>query len=131
MKAVDTNILLRFVLRDDEEQFQKALAFFSQCSEREPGFVTAIVLMEFVWTLRAGYKFSHEEISSRLNALINSKEILIEHVGEARKANELYAKREAEGFADAFSGLIALKYDCEKTVTLDRKAARLEFYEEL
>jgi len=46
MRAIDTNILIRFVTRDDEGQFQTAAKFFSECSEESPGFVTSIVLVE-------------------------------------------------------------------------------------
>jgi len=56
---------------------------------------------------------------------------VIEHSDEAQKANELYLVGDAEGFADAYLGLVALKYGCSETVTFDKKAARLEFYEEL
>lgn len=131
MKAIDANLLLRAATRDDEEQLQKVLAFLSQFSLENPAFVTSVVLVEFVWTLRAVYKYSREEISKSLTALINSQEITIEHSDEAQKANELYLTKEAEGFADAYAGLIALKHDCSTTVTFDRNAARLEFYEEL
>ena len=131
MRAADTNVLIRFVTRDDEDQFQTASRFFSECSEKKPGFITSTVLVEFVWTLKATYRYSREQISSKLNDLINSREVVVEHSDEAQRANELYRDGEAEGFADAYAGLVALKYGCSDTVTFDRKAARLEFYQEL
>jgi len=131
MRAVDTNVLVRFATHDDEEQFQKAQDFFAQCSSEKLAFVTSVVLVEFVWTLRATYKYSREAISKTLTTLLKSKEIVIEHTDEAQRANELYLEGEAEGFADAYSGLIALKLGCSDTITFDKKATRLDFYEEL
>ena len=131
MKAVDTNVLLRFFIRDDEEQFQKAARFFSECSNEKPAFITSVVLVEFTWTLRTGYKYRREDIAGILTQMLRSGELRIEHFDEVQKATELYQSGEAEGFADAYAGLIALKESCEETVTFDRKAAQLEFYSEI
>jgi predicted nucleic-acid-binding protein len=129
MNAIDTNILIRFVTRDDEKQFKKASRFFrEECSVESPGFITAVVLVEMVWTLRTGYNYEREEISAVVHNLLKSREIRIEHVDEAQLAVELYHSGEAEGFADAYAGLIALKMNCKESVTFDKKASRLSFY---
>ena len=52
MIAVDTNVLLRFVVRDDVVQFKRASRFFDQRTAEDPAFISLIVLAEFVWALR-------------------------------------------------------------------------------
>ncbi|MGJ8697974.1 MAG: PIN domain-containing protein [Verrucomicrobiaceae bacterium] len=132
MKGLDTNVLLRFVTRDDEDQFQRASVYLqSACSSEEPGYITSVVLVELVWSLRSTYKYPREDVCRVLLGILRSRELRVQYADEAHKAAELYLNGEAEGFADAYSGLIALKEGCEETATFDRKAARLDFYEEI
>lgn len=132
MRAVDTNVLLRFFTRDDEKQFSLAYRFLTEkCTVENQAYITSIVLVEIVWSLERSYKYDRKKISAALTLLFNSREILIEHQDEAQKANELYLEKTAQGFTDAYTGLIALKHGCSDVVTFDRKATRMDFYQPL
>ena len=52
MIAVDTNILLRYVVRDDPEQLEKAANFFRERTTEDPAYVSLIVVAEMIWVLR-------------------------------------------------------------------------------
>jgi predicted nucleic-acid-binding protein len=55
VKGIDTNILIRYFVRDDPAQFRAAAKFVeSDCSEEEPGVVNHVVLAELVWVLERG-----------------------------------------------------------------------------
>jgi len=128
MRGIDTNILLRFLTRDDEEQAQRAADILTEeCSETEPGFLTNIVLVELVWTLSRVFDYSRPQIVSALEALINSKELRFESPDETRAAIENYAEGKA-GFADYLIGAVALANGCEDTLTFDKKAAKLSLF---
>jgi predicted nucleic-acid-binding protein len=65
VKAVDTNVVVRFLTRDDPVQTDLAVAAL-----REPVFVTAGVLMETEWVLRSYYRWSRPRINSALRELL-------------------------------------------------------------
>lgn len=80
MIALDTNILVRFFVRDDEAQAMKARALINASRV----LVLATVLMETEWVLRSRYGFSRERISAAfadlcgLNSVILDQPLLIE-----------------------------------------------------
>ena len=58
MVAIDTNVIIRFLTRDDETQFQKAYALFKE----HDIFIPDSVILETEWVLRYSYNFSNEDI---------------------------------------------------------------------
>lgn len=123
MKAVDTNVLARFVLRDDAEQALKATRFFAEeCSASDPGFVNRIVLCELVWVFERLYKLERAQIHAFLIELLHSRSLLIEDHEAALLAAAAYEN--GSGFADIFLAETNRKSGNEYTVTFDRKAAR-------
>jgi predicted nucleic-acid-binding protein len=66
MIGLDTNILVRYLTRDDEQQWQQAVTVIQQ---GQPCFITNIVLCELVWVLRGvNYGFRKDEIISVLSS---------------------------------------------------------------
>jgi predicted nucleic-acid-binding protein len=123
MKGIDTNILVRYLVRDDPAQFRAASRFIeSDCSEEEPGFVNHVVLAELVWVLERGYKYARPAILTALGALLLTGQLSIEHPEDARAA--LIEYRNGADFADSLIAAVNLRVGCEYTATLDRKAAR-------
>lgn len=63
MIALDTNVLVRYVVEDDAAQTAAAVAMIERAVERdEPLFVPQIVLCELVWVLSHAYRFNREEV---------------------------------------------------------------------
>jgi len=63
MIALDTNVLIRFLVRDDEEQFERAERLIRRAARAgEPVFISLLVLLETEWVLRSRYKLSKAEI---------------------------------------------------------------------
>ena len=128
MRGIDTNILIRFLTRDDEKQAQRAAQIIQEeCTEESPGFLTNIVLVELVWTLSRIYGYSRPQIVMALQALLNSRELTFESPDEIRAALEHYEEGQA-GFADYLLGAVAKAHGCRDTLTFDKKAARLGFF---
>lgn len=82
MIAVDTNILVRLVVADDEEQVQRALAL----AEREAFYVSFTVLIETEWVLRSRYGYSRAAIVSAFTALPQLVRLRFEDDADARWA---------------------------------------------
>lgn len=78
MRAVDTNVPLRFVLRDDEPQFAAAAAFFSARTAEDPAFVSLIVLNELIWALRQRYGFDRAKTRNLIETLLETAELVFE-----------------------------------------------------
>ena len=76
MIAIDTNVLLRYLLKDDESQFKKAKAIINGM---EKILVTDIVLTETVWVLKGKrYSLSKDKISDVIHALFAEPNIIFE-----------------------------------------------------
>lgn len=123
MKAVDSNVLLRYILGDDEEQVRRAVRFLThECSTEAPCFVNRIVLTEIVWVLERVYRYPRERVANAVEQLLNSYQLEIEDRDEASTALQDY--RDGADFADMFMARLNLRCGCDYTVTFDRKAAQ-------
>jgi predicted nucleic-acid-binding protein len=71
MIALDTNVLVRFLVADDAEQHRQVVAFIERALARESVLlVPSIVLVETVWVLRRSYRLSRSEIAAVLHRLL-------------------------------------------------------------
>ncbi len=121
MKALDTNILLRFVVRDDENQFAKARDFLNSRSADDPAFISLIVLVEFVWTLRQRYGRSRSEILSLVTTLLETRELAFEDEDEL---STIIADADRGELADHLISYCARRAGCSATVTFDQGATK-------
>lgn len=121
MKAIDTNVLLRFVVRDDEMQFAKARDFLGARTADDPAFVSLIVLVEFVWTLRQRYGRNRSDTRALVTALLESRELMFEDESEI---SSIVSDATEGDLADHFISYCARRAGCASTVTFDSKAAK-------
>ena len=104
MIGIDTNILLR-LFETDEHPVQTTAARRA-VQEHAPVFLSAIVLVEFVWTLRRVFNLGRANIYSRLATIIDAPEFAVAFPQETRRAAELFETGPAD-FSDYLAGLIA------------------------
>lgn len=122
MIAVDTNVLLRFVLRDDEVQFEKAARFFRSRTSDDPAFVSLIVLAELVWALRQRYGYSRAEAHALVATLLETAEVFFE---DEAVLSRIVAEAGRGELADHLIAHCASRAGCDATVTFDRKARHI------
>lgn len=73
-KIVDANVVLRFFLRDDEEQFGKAKDFLQRLEiGRDEALLTEIVFAEIVWVLSKVYGIPRNDIANKFSQVISYK----------------------------------------------------------
>jgi predicted nucleic-acid-binding protein len=113
--AVDTNIIVRYLTRDDAEQFAKASALISG----EDVYVCTTVLLETEWVLRRGYRFSRERVIAALGAFAGLPRVTVEDPASTAKA--LDWTRRGMDFADALQ--LAKSRGCKAFVTVDQRLA--------
>lgn len=121
MKAVDTNLLLRYIVRDDLRQFEKAAVFLNERTPEDPAFVGLIVVAEAAWALRQRYRYSREDVLSLMTALVEAKELVFE---EEAYLSMLLAGNPRGDIADHLIAFCAARAGCSHTVTFDKRAAK-------
>ena len=98
---LDTNVILRYLLKDHEEFFEKAKKIFDEIlSGRMTAQVLQAVLAEVVYVLEKLYRVEREEITEVLSQLLRIKRVHIKDKEIVLKALELYNKKKID-FVDA------------------------------
>jgi len=122
MIAIDTNILLRFLIDDDPAQNAKARTFMAERTGDDPAYVSAIVLAETMWVLRRQLNYPLSQIFETIRSLLTAAELTIEHADEL---GVLLAAQNAPvaDIADYLVAWAGFDAGCQKTMTFDRKAA--------
>src|SRR5207244_5862116 len=115
--AVDTNIIVRYLTRDDAEQFAKASALIGG----EDVHVRTTVLLETEWVLRRGYRFRRDRILAALTALEGLPRVTLEAPVVAARA--LDWMRSGMDFADALH--LAKTEGYEGFVSFDQRFAAI------
>ena len=129
MIGIDTNVMLRLLVRDDDSQVRAAERFIAaHCSPDDPGFVSLVVVVETAWALRRLYQYDRTQIATALESLLNVAELEIESAAEVRSAVADFATS-AAGLVDCLVARTNGAAGCEYTVTFDRKAAKLKGFE--
>lgn len=124
MIALDTNVLVRFLVQDDVDQAKIAGEIIDQLTDAAPGFIGREVVVELVWVLERAYGYERTDIATALDGLLSARELLLEDADDIGPALELY-RNEGFGFADLMIAAAARRVGAVELVTFDRKAARL------
>jgi predicted nucleic-acid-binding protein len=112
MLAIDTNIVVRYLARDDPDQSARARALI----DAEQVFVATTVLLETEWVLRSAYRFTGERLVAALRAFAGLPGVTLEDPALVAKALD-WTER-GMNFADALH--LAKSGGCEAFVTFDR-----------
>lgn len=125
MIGLDTNILVRYLTQDDPVQSAKAAEIIERhLNERNPGYLSVVVLAETVWVLDRAYGFDAATIAAAIQRILQIDDLEVESEQEVFTA--MIALNEGEGeFADALIAALCATAGCSYTLTFDRKAARL------
>ena len=124
MIALDTNVLVRFLVQDNVDQATIAGKIIDQLTDAAPGFIGREVVVELVWVLERAYGYERTDIATAFDGLLSARELLLEDADDIGPALELY-RNEGFGFADLMIAAAARRVGAVELVTFDRKAARL------
>jgi predicted nucleic-acid-binding protein len=123
MIAVDTNILVRYFAEDDPAQTDLAQQFLeNQLSTAEPGFVCLVTLIELLWVLNDKYKIGRAMQNEIVHQLLDAPNLVIERDELVRSAMALGPG----DIADHVVHFVGIANHCSKTMTFDKKFARLD-----
>lgn len=129
MIALDTNVLIRHMVRDDLKQADVASRLIeATCTPEEPGIITLIVLCEMVWVLDQGYGYGRDAITKVLQGMLSADDLQVERSDLAWQALNRYETGKA-GFADYLIGLCGKDEGARVTYTFDKRASESELFE--
>jgi predicted nucleic-acid-binding protein len=120
MRAVDTNLVVRLVIRDDPRQAAAAEAFIARGS-----WISHVVLAEVVWVLDSVYGLKAQEIALAVAMLMEHEHLTIQDADVVQTALEEFRARPAVGFTDCLVLAIAAKAGHLPLGTFDRQLGKI------
>lgn len=119
MIALDTNVLVRFLVEDDPSQTEKARGVLQRAIDSNSScFISDIVMCEVVWVLESSYRFRRTEISQVLGRLLRSTHLVFSSREQLARSLEAYLTGRG-GFADYLIREHARASGCEVVTTFD------------
>lgn len=121
MRAVDTNVLVRLITRDDPKQVSGAEAFVAAGA-----WAGHVVLAETTWVLSAVYGLRPAAIAAAVEMLLNHDHMTIQDADVVAAALARYRAAPGTSFSDCLVLEIARKAGHQPLGTFDRDLARLD-----
>ncbi len=126
MHAVDTNVLVRLVTRDDTKQVAAAERFVERGA-----WVSHLVLAEATWVLTSVYERDPDQVATALDMLLNHQHLTLQDPDAVAAALEHFRRRPALVFSDCLVLEVARKAGHLPLGTFDRNLAKLDGAERL
>jgi predicted nucleic-acid-binding protein len=121
MRAVDTNVLVRLLARDDPRQLAAAEVFV-----QAGAWISHLVLMETVWVLDSVYNVSPEQITNGVEILLDHKDLMVQDADVVKAAIAHFRKHPRLGFSDCLILEVARAAGHLPLGTFDRGLGKLQ-----
>ncbi len=120
MIALDTNVLVRYLVEDDAEQSARAARLIEGAADQgEMLFIAHIVVCEVVWVLQVAYRIGKPEVIATLKNLVRASHLELEDVELVRKALADFEGGKGD-FADYLIRVRSVARGCERVATFDK-----------
>lgn len=125
MPALDTNVLVRYLVQDDTAQLNAAKRLISRClAEGLSLFIPVTVVLEVEWVLRSSFGFAKDDVLQVLSGLFSAAELTFESERALEVALQLYREGPAD-FADCLHIALATQAGEQPLWTFDKAAAKV------
>lgn len=125
MIGLDTNVLIRYVVEDDDAQTIAAERVVEALTNDEPGFVSLVALAEVARVLKNVYRLPQDEILPIVDGMLSAEGLRLQQADVVKRAVRA-ARATSVDFSDALISTIGAAAGCDTTVTFDRAAAELD-----
>ncbi|MGQ0532258.1 MAG: PIN domain-containing protein [Caulobacteraceae bacterium] len=126
VRAIDTNVLVRVIARDDRRQTDAAVRAIANGA-----WVSNVVLAEATWVLKTYFGRSRDEIADIVEVLLNHDTIVLQDTDAAKEALTAFRTQKGVSFSDCLILEIARKAQHTPLCTFDRDLSKLEGVEQL
>jgi predicted nucleic-acid-binding protein len=121
MRAVDTNVLVRLITRDDPRQSAIAESYVEKGA-----WVSVLVLAEATWVLATVYELTSKDLAQAIEMLLNHRDLVLQDAETVGEALELFRAKPLLGFSDCLILQLARKAGHLPLGTFDRNLAKVE-----
>ena len=121
MRAIDTNVLVRLVTRDDFRQVSAAESFIENGA-----WVSVLALAEATWVLASVYELRSKDLAMAIEMLLNHQDLAIQDPETVAEALELFRAKPTLGFSDCLMLQLARRAGHLPLGTFDRSLARVQ-----
>jgi len=129
MKAIDTNILIRFLIGDDELQAKKVYLILKNTeSSKKELFVPLLVVMEMIWVLESVYEISRAEILDSISDLLLMPIFKFDQQSTVQQFVHS-AQGNTYDLSDLLIAHSAEINGCTSVMTFDKKASKFKLFE--
>lgn len=118
MIGLDTNVLLRLLIRDDEAQYQRVLAHWRSGAWNDGAIIDPIVLAEATWTLTMQWKRPRSEVADFVESILTTEGIVVTRERAVARALDRYRVGKAD-FADCLIAELNIEAGAATTITFD------------
>ena len=121
MRAIDTNVLVRLIARDDPRQVEAAEAYVAKGA-----WVSHLVLAETAWVLESVYELGPRRLAEAIGMLLDHRDLVVERADVAASALDQFRRKPAVGYTDC------LVLECARSAghlplgTFDKSLASLD-----
>ena len=126
MRAVDTNVVVRLVTRDEPRQTARAEAFVAKGA-----WVSHIVLVEVIWVLDSVFELPHKQLVTAIDMLLNHRDLVLQEPDVVSAALARFRRRPRLGFSDCMVLESARKAGHVPLATFDKDLGKLDDVERL
>jgi predicted nucleic-acid-binding protein len=131
MKALDTNVIIRFLINDDKTQGRRVKKVFEEAEESGQSFLlTTPVVLEMIWVLSAVYDFTRDEVIHALELLTGMPMLEFEEYDQILQLIYLGQRTKAD-LPDLLIGLSGKVRGCETTLTFEKGLKQTGLFEQL
>jgi predicted nucleic-acid-binding protein len=123
MIGLDTNVLVRYIMRDEPSQSAKATTLIESLEVDRPGFIGVVSIVELYWVLTSCYELTNDQVRQALDLLLRTRQIVVDPAEQVLHALRVFEPGKSD-FADCLIERIAASAGCEQTMTFDASAAR-------
>ena len=125
MLGIDTNVLVRFLVRDDRAQFEQARELINrEVSAGNRVVINQLVLLETEWVLRSRYSLTKQQMMETISALLDAPDVQFEDEPAVEEALFVWRDTRAD-FADCLIGARNRRLGCRATASFDVRATKL------
>ena len=123
MIGLDTSVLVRYIMQDDARQSPKATRLLESLDADHPGFITQATIIELYWVLSSCYGLSGEQVAQALEALLRTKQLVVERADQLARALRIFATGKAD-LADCLIERTCASEGCTRTMTFYAHSVR-------
>jgi predicted nucleic-acid-binding protein len=129
MKGIDTNILVRFLVSDDEIQSNIVYKLFKKAeAEKDTLFIPLLVVLELIWVLESAYRISRKEIIESISDMLLMPILRFEHQSALQQFTH-FSQNNNYDLSDLIIAYSAKDQGCESVLTFDKKAPKSGLFE--